>query len=275
MQKTRTVIKPPSFLSLHFKEFWEYRELLYFFAWRDIKVRYKQTAFGVLWALLQPLGLMLLFVLVFSKTSLAKTNASIPYEIFVLSGLILWNLFYTSVSHASDGMIVNANIIKKIYFPRLIIPVSSIGAALLDFFISFIIFLVFCFAHGQSINIGALFFFPAAILLCLLTAFGLGTLLGALNVKYRDFRYALPFLLQVLFFATQIIYPAAIIEKPWLNYLIAFNPMNAVVNLFRAGIGSMPLDNNLTLIGIASGIILAVVGLLYFKKTEAYFADIV
>jgi lipopolysaccharide transport system permease protein len=275
LQKTRTVIKPPSALSLRFKEFWEYRELLYFFTWRDIKVRYKQTFFGVLWALLQPLGLMLLFVLVFSKTSIGQSSNGIPYGIFVLSGLILWNLFHASVSHASDGMITNASIIKKIYFPKLLIPLSSIGGSLLDFFISFFIFFIFCAVYDQPLHMRALLFFPAGIILCLITSFGLGTLLGALNVKYRDFRYALPFLLQFLFFATQVIYPAGIVNNRWLHYVMAINPMNAVLELFRAGLTTAPLNAELVLTGTAAGIIIAVCGFIYFNKTEVYFADIV
>lgn len=225
--------------------------------------------------MIQPLGLMLLFVLVFSKSSIAQSNTSLPYSVFVLSGLVLWNLFNTSVSHASDSMIANSNIIKKIYFPRLIIPVSTIFSALIDFLIAFILFLIFCFIYRQPIALNAILFFPAAIILCLVTSFGLGSLLGALNVKFRDFRYALPFFLQVLFFATQIIYPITIIKEQWLKYIFALNPINAVIELFRHPLTNEPVNTTMVLIGIASSLLLSTLGLFYFKKTESYFADII
>ncbi|HYC29768.1 MAG TPA: ABC transporter permease, partial [Chitinophagaceae bacterium] len=160
LEKNRTIIKPPAGISFGFSELWQHRELLYFFAWRDIKVKYKQTVLGILWAVLQPLALMLLFSFIFSKTSIAATPAGIRYEIFVLSGLVLWNLFYTSVSHAADSMIVNAGIIKKIYFPRLIIPLSTIVAALLDFAVSLVLFAAFCLFYEQPVNVLALLYFP-------------------------------------------------------------------------------------------------------------------
>ncbi len=199
-------IKPPSGFSLGLKELWQYRELFYFFTWRDIKVKYKQTYLGIIWALLQPLGMMVIFTFLFSKT-LKIDSGNIPYPIFVLSGLILWNLFSSSVSHAGESMIQHSNIIKKIYFPRLIIPGSSILVAFFDFLMGLLIFLVLCIYFKQPISWQAIFFFPAGILIVLFASFGVGTFLAALNVKFRDFRYTIPFLLQVLFFASQIIYP--------------------------------------------------------------------
>ena len=148
-----------------------------------------------------------LFVLIFSRSSIAQ-SPGMPYPVFVLSGLVVWNLFYHAVSHAAEGMISNAAIIKKIYFPRLVIPLSAMISALIDFIIGFVLLLVCCMIYGQSVQWTALLFFPLAIGLVLVAAFGLGTWLGALNVKFRDFRYALPFLLQFLFFGTQVLYPA-------------------------------------------------------------------
>ena len=275
MEKIRTIIKPPSSISINVKELWQYRELLYFFTWRDIKVKYKQTVLGIFWALLQPLALMLIFVLIFSRSSIAQTNSNLPYPLFVLSGLVIWNLFHSSVAHAADSMVVNSNIIKKIYFPRLIIPISTIFSALIDFVIAFIILIFFLLFYQQPVHLQAIIFFPAAIILCLITAFGLGTLLSALNVKFRDFRYALPFFLQLLFFATQIIYPVSIIKEQWLKYIFALNPMNAVIALFRHSITNEPLDMILVFTGVLTAFLLAIIGLLYFKKTESYFADIV
>jgi len=273
MEKFTTNIHPPSGFSLGLKELWQYRELFYFFTWRDIKVKYKQTYLGILWALLQPLGMMLIFTFLFSKTWKIDTG-NIAYPIFVLAGLICWNLFNSSVSHAAESMIQNANIIKKIYFPRLIIPGSSILVALFDFLMGFLIFLVFCIFYKQSIHWSAIIYFPAAILIILIAAFGTGTFLAALNVKYRDFRYTIPFLMQVLFFGSQIIYPLQSIQQSWLKYILSINPMNTTLELFRNPLSDKPLDLNLILIGITSSIIILIIGILFFRKTEAYFADL-
>ncbi len=201
-----THIKPPKGFSLGLKELWQYRELFYFFTWRDIKVKYKQTYLGILWALLQPLGMMVIFTFLFSKTWPINTG-DIKYPVFVLSGLICWNLFSSAVSTSSESMIQQAGIISKIYFPRLIIPGSAVLVSLFDFIMGFIVFLLFCLLFKQPVNLSAIFFFPAAVILSVITAFGTGTFLAALNVKYRDFRYTIPFFLQLLFFTTQGIYP--------------------------------------------------------------------
>jgi len=273
MEKLTTRIKPPSDFSPGLSELWQYRELFYFFSWRDIKVKYKQTYLGILWALLQPLGMMVIFTLLFSK-SLKISSGAIPhYPVFVLSGLIVWNLFNSSVSHAAESMIENANIIKKIYFPRLIIPCSAILVAFFDFLMAFLVFIVLCIGYQQPIVWNAILFFPAGILLSLLSAFGLGIFLSALNVKYRDFRYTVPFLLQVLFFASQVIYPLPIIQQSWLKNILVFNPLNGAIELFRAPLTGT-VDINIVIASLGSCILLTVIGLFYFHKTEAYFADI-
>jgi lipopolysaccharide transport system permease protein len=272
MEKFTTHIQPPAGFSLGFKELWQYRELFYFFTWRDIKVKYKQTSLGILWALLQPLGMMAIFTFLFSKTWPINTG-TIQYPIFVLSGLILWNLFNSAVSHAGESMIQNANIINKIYFPRLIIPGSSVLVALFDFFMGLVIFLVFCFIYQQPINLSAVLFFPTGILIIIIAAFGAGTFLAALNVKFRDFRYTIPFMLQVLFFASQIIYPLQSIQQSWLKYVLAINPVNAAIELFRAPLAGNTLDETVVLIGTASTLLLLFGGIYFFRKTEAYFAD--
>jgi lipopolysaccharide transport system permease protein len=273
MEKFSTSIRPPSGFSFGLKELWQYRELFYFFTWRDIKVKYKQTSLGILWALLQPLGMMLIFTLLFSRTFKIPTG-TIPYPVFVLSGLICWNLFSSSVSHAAESMIQNANIIKKIYFPRLIIPCSSILVSFFDFLMAFIIFLLLCIYYRQPIHWLAIIYFPAGILLTILTATGFGTLLAALNVKFRDFRYALPFLLQVLFFASQVIYPLQSVQQSAIKYLLAINPMNATLELFRAPFTATP-NLSVISIGATTTVILLATGLLYYRKTEAYFADLI
>lgn len=218
---------------------------------------------------------MLVFVLIFSRSSIAQAAGNIPYEIFVLSGLVIWNLFYTSVSMASESMIRNADIIRKIYFPRLLIPLSATAAALADFLVAFLLFLAFCLFRGQPVHVSALICFPAGIALLLLSSFGLGTLLSALNVKFRDFRYALPFLLQFLFFATHIIYPPSMVPDSWLRQVLALNPVNAAIAIFRYPLDPASADLSMIMMGTASCLLLVVVGLLYFRKTESYFADIV
>jgi lipopolysaccharide transport system permease protein len=272
MDKVTGIIRPPSKVSLGLKELWQYRELFYFFTWRDIKVKYKQTYLGILWALLQPLGLMLIFTFLFSK-SLKIDTGTVPYPVFVLSGLILWNLFNSSVSQAAESMIQQSNIIKKIYFPRLIIPCSSILVALFDFGMAFIIFLGLCIGFRQSLSLDAILFFPAGLLLLLLPAFGTGTFLAALNIKYRDFRYTVPFMLQVLFFGSQVIYPMNFIQHTWIENVLSLNPVNAAIELFRFPLTGT-INWNIVVMGIATSLIISLLGIYYFRKTEAYFADI-
>jgi len=266
-------IKPPSGFSLGLRELWQYRELFYFFTWRDIKVKYKQTWLGIAWALIQPLGLMLIFTFLFSKTWKIDTG-TVSYPIFVLAGLICWNLFSSSVSHAGESMIQNANIINKIYFPRLIIPGSAILTALFDFLMGFLIFIIFCFVYKQPVHWSALYFFPAGIFIVVITAFGLGTFLAALNIKFRDFRYTMPFLLQVLFFASQVFYPLQSIQQSWLKYLLAINPMNTAIEIFRIPLSGNTIDIGFLAVGLASALLIFITGLFYFRKTEAFFADL-
>ncbi len=273
MEKNTIRIHPPSGFSFGLKELWQYRELFYFFTWRDIKVKYKQTYLGIVWALLQPLGMMVIFTFLFSKTWKIDTG-DISYPIFVLSGLILWNLFNSAVSHAGESMIQNANIIKKIYFPRLIIPCSAILTSFFDFLMGFIIFIVFCFVYKQPLSWQAVFYFPAGIIILIAAAFGMGTFLSALNVKYRDFRYTIPFMLQFLFFVSQVIYPLQSVQQPWLKNILAVNPVNAAIALFRAPLTRTPVDMNLVAIGAASTLLLVLIGIFFFRKTESYFADI-
>ncbi|HQX95574.1 MAG: ABC transporter permease [Chitinophagaceae bacterium] len=273
MSKFIQHIKPPSGFSLGLKELWQYRELFYFFTWRDIKVKYKQTYLGIIWALLQPLGMMVIFTFLFSKT-LKIDSGNVAYPLFVLSGLILWNLFSSSVSHAGESMIQNSNIIKKIYFPRLIIPGSAILVAFFDFIMGLLIFVVLCIIYKQSISWQAVLYFPAGIIIVLLAAFGIGTFLAALNVKFRDFRYTIPFLLQVLFFASQIIYPLFSIQQQWLKYLLAINPMNAAIELFRSPLSGTSPDFAVIGIGVLSTLLFFAMGIFYFRKTESYFADL-
>lgn len=273
MEQIQTTIKPPSRTSINIKELWQYRELFYFFAWRDIKVKYKQTFLGIAWALLQPLALMLLFTFIFSRTLKLDFSITTPYPVFVLSGIVIWNLFNGSVSQAGESMIQNAAIIRKIYFPRLIIPFSALLISLFDFLMAFVVFIGIALFYGPF-QWTAIFYFPTGILLCLIAAFGIGSFLAALNVKYRDFRYALPFMLQLLFFASQIIYPLSFFKRPVLKYLLALNPVNGAIELFRAPVTNILPDGEVVLISSITALLLCLIGIIYFRKTESYFADI-
>ena len=180
------------------QELWSYKELFYFFTWRDIKIKYKQTALGFLWAILQPLLMMLIFTFFFGR-ALNVPSQNLPYPVFVFSGLLLWNMFSSGLTNSANSMVNNSQIIKKIYFPRLIIPVSSILVALFDFLMAFILFVMLLFFYQQPVLLVAVVYWPIALIICLVATLGPGCLLAALNVKYRDFRYVIPFLVQVLF----------------------------------------------------------------------------
>jgi lipopolysaccharide transport system permease protein len=267
-------IKPQSKFSLGLKEMWEYRELFYFFTIRDVKVKYKQTLLGFLWAVIQPLVMMFLFSYFLGNAIASYTALDIPYKLFALSGLVIWGIFSSGLNNAGNSMVTNANIIKKIYFPRLIIPVSSVFVGLVDFFMAFLVFIVYCLLSGFSVSTSALLYFPLAILLTCVATFGTGALLAALNVKYRDFRYIIPFLIQVLLFLTPVIYPVNITNNPFMNGLLALNPMTAPLDIFRAPLNGGQIHLTQDVISILSSLILLACGLVYFRKTEAYFADL-
>lgn len=271
MQKSRSIIDANS-SHLNVKELWKYRELFYFFAWRDIKVRYKQTYLGILWVLIQPIALLLLLTIIFSR-SFTGYQASLPYPVFILSGLLIWNLFYNAVSNGADSMIQHTNIIRKIYFPRLVIPGSSLFVALFDFFISMAVFIGYCIAYKVHVDVSMIYMFPLAVLLVMAGSFGLSLFLSAFNIKYRDFRYALPFMLQFLFFASQIVFPIDRINNKILHSILAINPVNGAIEIFR-----YPLTGNydpfVVWISAISSVILTVIGLYYFRKSESFFADL-
>jgi lipopolysaccharide transport system permease protein len=267
-------IKPKNNFSLNLKELLEYKELFYFFTWRDVKVKYKQTALGFLWAILQPLVMMVIFTFFMGK-AMNIASDTMAYPIFSFSGLILWTVFSSGITNAGNSMVSNAQIIKKIYFPRLIIPVSSILVAVFDFFIAFLIFIVLLIVFQQPVNIlQALIFWPAGLFLTVISAFGPGCLLAALNVKYRDFRYVIPFIVQALLFLTPVIYPISLVPYVWVKYVLAINPMYAAITLFRLPMMQNSTEVSLLWISIGSGFVFFFIGLVYFRKTEMYFADL-
>ena len=254
------------------QELWYYKELFYFFTWRDIKIKYKQTALGFLWAILQPLLMMIIFTLFFGR-ALNVPSQNLPYPVFVFSGLLLWNTFSSGLTNSANSMVNNAQIIKKIYFPRLVIPVSSILVALFDFLMAFILFVPLLIFYRQPVSIAALWSWPLALAVSLIATIGPGTLLAALNVKYRDFRYVIPFLVQVLFFLTPIIYPISILKYPILQYVIVMSPMYAAVELFRYPLTGVELHTTFIMISLCSSLFMLFIGLIYFKRTEDFFAD--
>ena len=266
-------IRPQNKFSLGLRELWEYRELFYFFSLRDIKVKYKQTALGVLWAVIQPLLLAFLFTFFLGKPIAGYAALPLPYDVFALSGLVLWSIFATGLNNGGNSMISNANIIRKIYFPRLIIPLSSVLVGLFDFLMAFVVLIVYCIIKGQYPDVSAIWKFPLAIVLTCTATFGAGALLAALNVKYRDFRYVIPFLVQFLLFLSPVIYPSSIAGSRLFSGLLALNPMTAPLDIFRSALTGLPVSTYTNAISITVSVVLFVGGIFYFRKTEAYFAD--
>ncbi|HLA58620.1 MAG TPA: ABC transporter permease [Puia sp.] len=251
---------------------WQYKELFYFFTWRDIKIKYKQTVLGFLWAILQPLLMMAIFTFFFGR-ALNIPSQGLPYPVFVFSGLLLWNTFSTGLTNSANSMVNNSQIIKKIYFPRLIIPVSAILVALFDFMMAFILFIPLLIFYQLPLSWNAIWSWPLALAICLIATLGPGALLAALNVKYRDFRYVIPFLVQILFFLTPIIYPVSLLKYPVLQYIIVLSPMYAAIELFRYPLMGIAPNLTFMFVSLSTVMVLLMTGLLYFKRTEDFFAD--
>jgi lipopolysaccharide transport system permease protein len=259
--------------SLDLAEMWRYRELFYIFAWRDIKVRYKQTMLGVGWVVLQPIFSMFIFTVFFGN--LVKiSSGQLPYPLFVLIGLVFWGFFSGVLSRASNSLIENEGIVKKIYFPREILPLSTIGANLVDFGISFALLIIAAVYFHSVPNLLIILIIPLGLTIGALGAGGLGLLLSAFNIKYRDVRYILPFFIQMMVFLTPVIYPTAIM-RPSFRYLIALNPMTGVIEAVRVVFAGGSGVDWLTLgISTVAAVGIFMVGIYYFKTTERFFADL-
>lgn len=228
---------------------------------------------GFLWAILQPLLMMGIFTL-FLGSALKISPQNLPYPLFVYSGLLIWNIFSSGLVNASNSMITNAPIIKKIFFPRIVIPVSSILGSLFDFLMAFLLFFVLLFVYDQPVSINALLYWPLAVLISFIATLGPGSLLAALNVKYRDFRYVIPFMIQALLFLTPVIYPINLPEYQTLQYLLALSPIYAAIELFRLPLTGVSPDQTLISISLCSGIFFLFLGLYYFRRTQDFFADL-
>ena len=260
-------------LSIDFKELWRYRELIFFLTWRDIKVRYKQAVLGISWAVLQPLLTTLIFTVIFGI--LLKTpSQDLPYPLFSMSALLPWQLFSTALQRSSVSLVGNANLLTKIYFPRLAIPLSSVFAALVDFAVSFVVLLLVMAYYQYWPGWNILWLFPI-VLLALLTALSVGLWLSALNVQYRDIQHMVPFLIQVWMYASPIVYPIETIPEGIWRSLYGLNPRVGVIQGFRwALLGGTPPDITM-LISILVVVVLLISGLYYFRRMEKTFADVV
>lgn len=268
------LIKPtPKWILINFEELFRYRYLFFIFIWRDVKVRYKQTVLGILWVVLQPIVTAFIFTIFFG--GLAKIpSGNLPYQLFVFTGLIFWNLFSSSVTAASNSLIDNLDIIKKVYFPREILPISTALSAMIDFFINLIVLIVFTLYLSYQLNLWLLPMIVYGAIITLLTSVGLGLLLSSLNIKYRDVRYILPFFIQLLLFLSPVIYPSSTIRDSY-RLLFALNPMTGVIENVRTLLGgSLSIDFLMLSVSSISAIFVFLVGLIYFRKTERYFADI-
>lgn len=256
--------------ALDFKALWQYRELFYFLMWRDVKVRYKQTLFGILWAILQPLVTMLIFTYFFGK--LARVPAEgIPYPVFFYAGLVIWGFFSNSVMNSANSLLGNTNLITKVYFPRIIIPGAAVGAGLLDFAIAAALLVGMVLFYRFPLTAADLLLLPLVVLITLL-AFAVGVLLAALNVRYRDVRYALPFLINIWFFVTPIIYPSSLVPEEW-RWVLALNPITGIVEAFRAALFDRPVAWGALLYSAGFTLVLLAVGSLVFQQMEKYFAE--
>jgi lipopolysaccharide transport system permease protein len=259
---------------LNVRELWRYRELLLFLIWRDVKVRYKQTVLGAAWAVLQPLMMMVVFTIFFSRVA-GLPSGDFPYPLFAFAGLLPWTFFATSIATAGTSVVVSERLITKVYFPRLAIPFAAVGAAVVDFAIAFAMLLVLMLCYGALPGPGLLLA-PLIFAVIVVAALGVGTLLAALNVAYRDFRYVIPFLVQVWMFATPTVYMQLNQgNNDLLHTLVVCNPMTGLIANFRAACLGGPID--WVQLGITSACVLVVflIGCLYFRRVEDNFADII
>jgi len=259
--------------ALKLDELWDYRELLYFLSWREVKVRYKQTAIGAAWAILQPLLTMLIFSLFFGRLAKLPSDG-VPYPLFSLAGLAPWTFFTNGLSLSANSLVGNANLITKVYFPRLSVPISAILSGLVDFALSFIMLCGLAVWYGTKPTMH-IFWLPAFLLMAIATSLGAGLWLSALNVEYRDVRYVVPFLLQFWMFGTPIAYATSIVPEQW-RVLYGLNPIVGVVDGFRwALLGTSTAPGASVWASLAMSLVLLVSGALYFRRMETTFADVV
>jgi len=274
-QDHEIVIRPQKgWIQVNLKELWQFRELLYFLSWRDIKVRYKQTALGVIWAVLQPfLTMMVLFSVLFGRFA-KMPSEGVPYPIFVYIGLLPWQYFASVLGQSTNSVVAEKNMITKIYFPRLIMPASTSISALLDLGIASVILGVMMVYYDVTVSSGLLLV-PVLLALTMVNAVGFGMWFSALNVRYRDIQYAIPFMIQIWMFVTPVIYPSSLISEQY-AWILSFNPMGGVIESFRpAVLGHMPIPWISLVISATIGVLVFIGGIFYFRRVERYFADVI
>lgn len=275
LNQTRLRLEPSKgWVALKLDELWEYRELLFFLTWRDITVRYKQTVLGVTWAIIQPFMTMIVFTLFFGNLAEVPSDG-IPYPIFSYAALVPWGFFAAGLAASSNSLIGSSNLIKKVYFPRLIIPISAVFSGIVDFLLAFslLILMMLYFEITLTINI---IFLPFFLLLAFITALGVGLWMSAMNVQFRDVRYIIPFITQFWLFATPIAYPSSLIENELLRTLYGINPMVGVIEGFRwALLGVDTAPGPILIVSFIAAMVLFISGLFYFRRMEKTFADVV
>jgi lipopolysaccharide transport system permease protein len=267
------VIQPSNRLSLlSFKDIWAYRELLFFLTWRDVKVRYKQTALGAAWAILQPLFMMIIFTIFFGRLA-GVASAGIPYPLFALAGLVPWTFFSNAITASGNSLVGSANLITKVYFPRLIVPAAAMMAGLVDFLLAFLLLVLLMIYYRVTLT-AQILFLPVLVLLTALFSLGVGTWMSALNVKYRDVRFALPFLIQLWLFVSSVIVPSTSLPQKW-RWLLMLNPMSGIIEGYRSALFGLPFD----WLALGTASVLTILVLLYaiyaFGRVERSFADII
>jgi lipopolysaccharide transport system permease protein len=260
-------------VSLRLHELWEFRELLYFLAWRDIKVRYKQTLLGAAWAILQPFFTMVIFSIFFGRLAQIPSDG-MPYPIFSYAALVPWTFFANGLTQSSNSLVTGAQLIKKVYFPRLIVPVAAVLSGVVDFILAFIVLLGMMLYYGLMPTAHVVWL-PAFLILALITSLGVGLWLSSLNVQYRDVRHAVPFITQFWLFATPIAYPSTLLSEPW-RTLYGLNPMVGVVEGFRwALLGTATQPGTMVLVSCLMALAILIAGAFYFRRMEKTFADVV
>ena len=267
------VIEPQHKFHLGLKDLWIYRDLLIILAGRDVKLRYKQTILGIVWVILQPLVTSIIFTIIFGNFAGMPSDGT-PYILFVFAGLLPWNLFSSSLSRAGGSLVSNAGLISKIYFPRLVVPIASVGAILIDFFVAFLVTLILMVYFGIPFTwrLAAL---PYFLLITLLTSMGVSLLISSLSVYYRDFIYALPFLIQAWTYASPVVYSLSIIPIQW-RWLVSINPAIGFIEGFRwALLGSQGLTQDMFIISSVSSVLFFLIGLIVFRRVERGFADVI
>ncbi|MCM3871764.1 MAG: ABC transporter permease [Pyrinomonadaceae bacterium] len=268
-----TVIEPSgTWNAINLRELWTYRELLYFLIWRDVKIRYKQTVLGAAWAIIQPLFTMLVFTLIFSRVA-GISSEGIPYPLFAYAGLLPWIFFANAVTTSGNSLVVSANLITKVYFPRLLIPAAAVGAGVVDFAVAFVMLIPLMIYYHATLTL-SVFLLPIPIVLTVLLTLAVGIWLSALNVKYRDVRFAVPFMMQFWMFLSPVAYPSSALPQRW-QLLYSLNPAVGIIEGFRASLLGQPLK--WTNMGISTFVTLGLLlyASLLFRKMEKKFADII